>query len=165
MEEASQRSERQSQNEMNLLLAPPTATYGREKKESTDQLFQLIFTVSSQNERVYFVDTCECKALTHFVPLNILRSRGSPVSSPSMVVREWQVAMPQTIGPGLRQQGSSTNGANLRKGNQNVHVCMCTFVLLSLSLVLFSTPLFPLHSLPPCLSFPPSPPSTHICSV
>lgn len=47
--------------------------------------------------------------------LNIIKSRGSPLSSPSMIVSEWQVARDTSRGPRSKVDGSGTAWANLNK--------------------------------------------------
>ena len=58
--------------------------------------------------------------LTQPVALNILRSSGSPESSPSSLVREWQQAMPATNAVLTRPSlaGSSSGGEKLEAGEK-----------------------------------------------
>lgn len=61
--------------------------------------------------------TAWCERTQPVAP-NILRSRGSPDSSPSILVREWQVAMQATKAEFTRlsQATSVSGGTKLREG-------------------------------------------------
>lgn len=64
---------------------------------------------------LYYNTRGYCWYCTHLVELNMMRSSGSPDNSPSMMVREWQVAIQVMKGPTSSMEGSSTTPQNLQE--------------------------------------------------
>ena len=64
---------------------------------------------------LYYNKRGYCWYCTHLVELNMMRSSGSPDNSPSMMVREWQVAIQVMKGPTSSMEGSSTTPQNLQE--------------------------------------------------
>lgn len=75
-----------------------------------------------------------------------MRSRGSPDSSPSMTVREWQVAIQVRNGPTSRVEGSSTTPQNLPdtilglgyKTYRNISSSISTFNIMNCMLKIYN---------------------------